>query len=86
MLRLAPLPCVLVLTIEKGEGRMNLCHHCGTKVMVRKRQFSERAWAALVDWGEVRSETMGKALCDDCYIELREILIDRTHEIEKIAR
>ena len=57
----------------KGEGRMNLCHHCRAKVMVRKRQFSDRAWAALVDWGEVRSETMGKSLCDDCYIELREI-------------
>ena len=65
---------------------MNYCHHCGTKVTVRKRQFSDRAWSALVDWGEVRSETMGKALCDDCYVELREILIDRTHEMEKIAR
>lgn len=65
---------------------MDKCHHCGADVQVRKRQFSDRAWSALINWGEVRSENMGKAICQDCYVELREILIERTHEIEKMAR
>lgn len=65
---------------------MSVCHHCGAEVQVRKRQFSQKAWSALVNWGEIRSEIMGKAICQDCYIELREILIERTHEMEKIAR
>lgn len=59
-----------------------LCHHCGSEVRVKRAEFSQRAWNALINWGEVQSENVGKAICHDCYIELREILIERTHEIE----
>ena len=69
-------------SFQEGQVFRKLCHHCGAKVSVKQRQFSDRAWAALVNWGEVRSETMGKAICQDCYVELREILIEHTHEIE----
>ncbi|MDE3268671.1 MAG: hypothetical protein OYH77_00115 [Pseudomonadota bacterium] len=59
-----------------------LCHHCGSEVRVKRAEFSQRAWNALIHWGEVSSEHAGKEICHDCYLELREILIDRTHEIE----
>jgi hypothetical protein len=33
-------------------------------------------------WGEVDTKTVDQPLCEPCYNELREVLIDRTDEIE----
>lgn len=62
---------------------VDACFHCGARVQVRIRQFSERAVSALVRWGELQSDISNKAICQDCYAELREILIERTHEMEQ---
>jgi hypothetical protein len=48
----------------------------------RRRDFSQQAWAVLLVWEEVQKSTVDQSLCDDCYNELRETLIDRTDEIE----
>lgn len=63
---------------------VDACYHCGARVQVRIRQFSERAVSALVRWGELQSDISNKAICQDCYTELREILIERTHEMEQM--
>ena len=58
------------------------CAHCQTATKIRKRDFSDQAWAVLVVWDEVDRGVVGQLLCDPCYSELREVLIDRADEIE----
>lgn len=59
-----------------------LCSNCGDETKCRRRDFSEQAWAVLVIWGEVQSPTVDQPICENCYNELREVLIDRSEEIE----
>lgn len=58
------------------------CPHCGASdVKIKTREISMAAWNALLAWQDVDSETIGKPICQQCYDELREILIDRADEI-----
>lgn len=61
---------------------LQVCSHCGEKARCRRRDFSEQAWSALLIWGEIEPGIIEKPICDTCYNELREILIDRSDEIE----
>ncbi len=61
------------------------CNHCGADEKAKKREISVTAWQALVDWQEVSKETVDKAICQSCYNELREILIERADEIAAYA-
>ncbi len=61
----------------------NCCSNCTTKTRCRKRDFSEQAWSVLLAWGEVDAEVVDQPVCDDCYIELRNILIDRAVDVER---
>jgi hypothetical protein len=63
-----------------------ICPNCETKATCKQRDFSEKAVAALMFWGEINPNAHGKAICDDCYGELREVLIDRADEVEHAAR
>lgn len=58
------------------------CSHCSTDTKSRRRDFSEQAWTVLVLWNEVQGGAVDQPICDDCYGELRETLIDRADEIE----
>ncbi len=58
------------------------CSNCSTKTRCRKRDFSEQAWSVLLAWGEVDPEVVDQPVCDDCYVELRDILIDRATDVE----
>lgn len=58
------------------------CAHCQVEGKIRRRDFSEQAWSVLVVWNEVQRSAVDQAICDDCYNELREVLIDRADEIE----
>ena len=58
------------------------CAHCQEDGKIRRRDFSEQAWSVLVVWNEVQRSAVDQAICDDCYNELREVLIDRADEIE----
>jgi hypothetical protein len=58
------------------------CSHCAEVGKTRKRDFSPQAWTVLVLWSEIQKSTVDQALCDNCYDELREVLIDRADEIE----
>ncbi len=58
------------------------CNNCGSNAKCRRRSFSEQAWSVLLLWNEVNPNAIEKPICDDCYKELRDVLIDRTDEIE----
>ena len=58
------------------------CHNCGSMSRCRRRQFSEQAWTVLLLWNEINPSAVDQPICSDCYEEMRDILIDRTDEIE----
>ena len=59
-----------------------VCANCQTMAKCRRRDFSEQAWAVLLSWEEVQKAAVDQSICNDCYDELREVLIDRADEIE----
>jgi hypothetical protein len=59
-----------------------ICANCTEETKCRRRDFSEQAWAVLVLWNEVQTGAVDQPICEDCYNELRETLIDRSEEIE----
>ena len=65
---------------------VEFCSNCETETKCRRRDFSEQAWSVLVLWHEVQSEAVDRPICDHCYDELREVLIDRADEIEEVMR
>ena len=58
------------------------CSNCGAMAKSRRREFSDQVWAVLIAWGEVEANVVDHPICDDCYNELRDILIDRASEYE----
>lgn len=61
------------------------CSHCGEEAKSRRREFSEQAYSALLIWGEIQAATVDQAICEHCYIELRDVLIDRADDIVQSA-
>jgi hypothetical protein len=74
--------------ISKSNSAVNLnaqsnhCGHCQCDTKSRRRDFSDQTWTVLLVWGEIEPKTVDQPLCEPCYNELREVLIDRTDEIE----
>ena len=62
------------------------CSNCGVGAKCRYRTFSEQAWTVLLIWKEINPAAVERPICDECYIEMREILIDRSHDIEIAMR
>ncbi|MEZ4741228.1 MAG: hypothetical protein R3B45_02075 [Bdellovibrionota bacterium] len=62
------------------------CPNCSTNLARRRRDFSEQALTVLLIWGEISADCVDQPLCDDCYDELREVLIDRADEVELALR
>ena len=60
-----------------------MCANCSVVTHSRRRQFSEQAWYFLLSWNEISQKAVDQAICDDCYYELREVLIDRNEELER---
>lgn len=80
------------LKIEKLEGARPMqqsltepCANCGEEAKCRRRDFSAQAWTVLLVWGEIQKSTVDQSVCDHCYNELRETLIDRADEIESAS-
>lgn len=57
------------------------CPRCELETKVRHRPFSDQALAALLVWREINEAAVAQPICESCYDELREILIDRAEEI-----
>jgi hypothetical protein len=66
-------------------GATGVCPRCDNESFCKPRDFSSKAWQALLVWHEVENSLKNQALCNDCYLELREILIDRADEVELAA-
>jgi hypothetical protein len=58
------------------------CSNCESSTKSRRRDFSEQAWSVLILWNEVAGTAVQQPICDDCYGEMREVLIDRADEID----
>jgi hypothetical protein len=56
-----------------------------SSILKTKYTFSDEAWGMLQRWGEVAKEGKQNLLCDGCYWELRDTLIDRTDELSPQA-
>ena len=60
------------------------CPRCDEESRLRAREFSDQATAALIAWGEMTKATVGNPVCDECYTDLRETLIDRADELTQL--
>jgi|NOAtaT_7_FD_contig_31_4056214_length_369_multi_6_in_0_out_0_2 hypothetical protein len=58
------------------------CPRCGIVGRLSKRSFSDQAVAALLIWGDLEESLVGQAICDGCYGELRDVLIERCEELK----
>lgn len=59
------------------------CGHCLEESKCRHREFSPQIWSLLIYWKEVEKSAVNKPMCDECYSDIREMLIDRSAEMEK---
>lgn len=57
------------------------CAQCGTETRCRRRDFNPQTWSVLLAWGEVEKQAIDQPICDECYNDLRDILIDRADEV-----
>lgn len=61
------------------------CLSCDGNVKSIKREFSDQAWAALVAWNEIQSKAVDTPLCNDCYHNFRDVLIERADEVRLMS-
>ncbi len=61
------------------------CAICDEERKIRHREFSPHAWTALTVWGEVQSVQTGQVMCNGCYSDFRDLLIERSGEVEHYA-
>jgi hypothetical protein len=62
------------------------CPQCGSDTRCRRREFNEQTWSVLLSWGEVHTESVDQPICDTCYGDLREMLIDRADEFDSALK
>lgn len=62
--------------------KISSCSNCGVEAGCRRRVFSEQAWTLLLLWNEINPQAVDQPICDECYLEIREILIDRSEEVD----
>lgn len=65
--------------------RKDECPRCGIEGSLQKRIFSDQAIAALVVWEELEESLIDEPVCNHCYAELRDILIERNDELSRIS-
>ncbi len=60
------------------------CPRCSTPARLSKRTFSDQALAALVVWKDLSEKLIEEPICEDCYSELRDILIERIEDVKSV--
>lgn len=60
------------------------CPRCSNEARLTKRTFSDQALAALIVWNDLSEKLVDEAICDDCYAELRDILIERIEDVKAV--
>ena len=59
---------------------MERCKVCDRSARARRRELSGYAIAVLIGRGELDLGAAGRPMCDDCFDEIRETLIDMEHD------
>jgi hypothetical protein len=72
-------------TAEFSAHFTHQCNACDGHVKSVRREFSDQAWAALVAWKELSSKAVDAPLCNDCYFNFRDVLIERADEMRLMA-
>lgn len=57
------------------------CPRCEATAKLRPRDFSDQAVATLVSFGDLDKKHVGAPVCDECYDDLRDMLIEHQREI-----
>ena len=52
------------------------CPRCEVSAKLRPRDFSDQAIATLVSYGDLDKNHVGVPVCDECYSDLRDMLIE----------
>ncbi len=52
------------------------CPRCELNAKLRPRDFSDQAIATLVSYGDLDKNHVGVPVCDECYSDLRDMLIE----------
>lgn len=68
------------MTVDKKSK----CFHCSDISKVRVRDVSTESWEILLAFGEVERSEVNMPICDTCYSELREVMIDRREEVQAL--
>ncbi len=83
----ASLPPSAIVKIGKEPVDARCCSNCGQLGKTnRRRTFSEQAWTVLLLWNEVTPAAVEQPMCEECYNDLRETLIERNSEIETMMQ
>ena len=70
-------------SVETPSASDHLCKNCHQEEKAMRRVFSVLAWTVLLLWNELSVSAVDQPICDTCYDDMRNILIDRAEEIEK---
>ncbi len=62
------------------------CYHCGEMTKVKVREISLQSWEILFLLGEVARSEINMPICDTCFSELREVMIERRDEVQKLEQ
>ena len=60
------------------------CACCDQMSKCRHRDFNSQIWVLLLHWGEIDESALEQPICDSCYRDLRNLLIDRADEMEQL--
>jgi len=72
-------------TVVFSDHFTHKCASCDGNAKSSKRDFSDQAWAALVAWSEVSPSAVDAPICNDCYFNFRDVLIERADELRLVA-
>ena len=75
----------LATPVISSEHFTQTCGSCDSQAKSSRREFSDQAWAALVSWSEVSSKAVDAPICNDCYFNFRDVLIERADELRLLA-
>ena len=66
---------------SSSETSKTVCPNCNSSTSTRQRTFSHQAWTLLLLWNEINPAAIHHPLCDTCYNEMRDLLIERAEEV-----
>jgi len=62
--------------MAKVQSSASNCPRCGETAKLRTRDFSSQALATLISWGDLNEKHVSEPICDNCYNEMRDALIE----------